>query len=181
MSWRLVAFTGPAGCGKSAAADTLAGEGWRRVKFADPLKAMLRALYRFADVPDEGIDARIEGHLKEEVDPVLMGVTPRSAMQTLGTEWGREAMHPDLWITLWKRRAWQLMDMGIGVVVDDCRFANEAEAVRSLGGVVVRIDGRHKGLQASHASERFDLQPDLVLLNTGTLLDFRARVLEVVC
>jgi len=176
---KLVAFTGPAGAGKSSAAKALVeDEGWRLVKFADPLKSMLRALYRFVDVPDDGIEARIEGRLKEVVDPILMGLSPRHAMQTLGTEWGRDAMHPDLWVTLWKRRAWQLMDRGVGVVVDDCRFANEAAAVRELGGLIVRINGRSQGLSAEHPSERIDLQPDVTILNDGDVRDLWQRALE---
>jgi hypothetical protein len=37
---RLIAFTGPAGSGKSTAASALVEEGWVRVKFADQLKNM---------------------------------------------------------------------------------------------------------------------------------------------
>jgi hypothetical protein len=79
---RLIALTGYAGSGKSTLADILACEhGFTVVKFAGPLKAMLRAL---------GLDEReIEGDLKEQPCQLLAGHTPRRAMQTLGTEWGR--------------------------------------------------------------------------------------------
>lgn len=153
---RLIAFTGPAGCGKSTASDALVACGWQRVKFAGPLKDMMRAL--------GFTEAHIEGHLKEQPSDLLLGRTPRHAMQTLGTEWGRECIGPDFWTGLAARRIAAALNAGVSVVVDDCRFANEAEVIRGLGGKVVRIEGRG-GIGGSHASEAFAFDPDMVVRN----------------
>ena len=40
----IIALTGPAGCGKTTVAKQLEGHGFVRVRFAGPIKAMLRAL-----------------------------------------------------------------------------------------------------------------------------------------
>ena len=142
---RLVAFTGPAGAGKSTAAQHLVDKhGFVRVRFAGPLKDMMRAI---------GLgEAEIEGALKERPSVLLGGKTPRHAMQTLGTEWGRECIGPDFWTGLWGRIARDVMNEGGRVVVDDCRFENEAEVVRSFGGVIVRLTGRG-GISGAHVSE----------------------------
>ena len=156
----LVALTGRAGSGKSTAADYLVEEhGFVLVKFAEPLKNMLRAL---------GLsDEEIEGSLKEQRCSLLAGRTPRHAMQTLGTEWGRDCIGADFWIGLWERIACDVLDHGGRVVVDDCRFPNEAGAVRRAGGRVVGLTGRG-GIAGAHASEA-GVEPDLWIANGGSV------------
>lgn len=167
--FRVIGLTGLAGSGKSTVADHLIrAHGARREKFAGPLKDMMRAL---------GLtEAEIEGGRKELPSDILCGATPRWAMQSIGTEWGRKMIHPDLWVSAWKRRA----SSGL-VVADDCRFANEFSAVRELGGAVIRID--RPGLSAGeHASEQEmgGLEPDAVIVNGGSVDDLVEEVDRIV-
>jgi hypothetical protein len=168
---RLVALTGAAGSGKSTAADYLVGTGWQRVKFAGPLKDMMRALYRGAGLHDDQIERRIEGDLKEQVDPLLGFETPRWAMQTLGTQWGRELITRNLWAGIAESRIRAHLQAGERVVVDDCRFENEAALVRALGGRVVRLTGRG-GIAGAHASEQ-GVEPDMACPNGGTIAELQ--------
>ncbi|MCW2242254.1 nucleoside/nucleotide kinase family protein [Azospirillum canadense] len=165
----VIALTGLAGSGKSTVADRLtAMYGFRREKFAGPLKDMMRA---FGLSEDE-----IEGDRKEVSSDLLCGATPRHAMRTLGTEWGRMLIHPDLWASAWRRRA------STGrVVADDCRFLNEATAVRTLGGTIVRIE--RPGLAAAaHVSEQemSGIVPDETIVNDGSPADLARKVDELV-
>lgn len=122
---------GVAGAGKSALARVLARDyGYAVVKFADPLKDMLRVL-------GLGV-AELEGDKKAAPSELLCGKSPRWAMQSLGTEWGRQMLGESLWVDAWRRRV-EAMPAGAKIVVDDCRFPNELEAARSLGFVPVRI------------------------------------------
>ena len=88
MRPRLIGFCGAAGAGKTHAATLLARDwGYSRVRFAGPLKAMLHAL---------GLtEADTDGAAKDQPADLLGGRTPRHAMQTLGTEWGRALISPD--------------------------------------------------------------------------------------
>ena len=175
----LVAFTGLAGSGKSTACQALLDEGWIRVKFADGLKNMLRAFYRSCGIEDSAyIEARIEGDMKEEPCPFLRGRTPRHAMQTLGTEWGRDCISPDLWVQAWRQRVGTLLSDGVPVVTDDCRFVNEADAVRRLGGRIVRVE--RPGLSTgAHASEAMAFEPDMVIHNDKTIEQFQHAIVYV--
>lgn len=164
----LLALCGPIGSGKSAAAQALRKRGWRLHKFAGPLKAMLRGYYRSQRLTYQEIEARIEGDLKETPDPLLGGQTPRLAMQTLGTEWGREIIAPDFWIEALRGPVEADLAQGLKVVIDDCRFPNEAALVRALGGEVVMLL-RGSGPAGSHASEAFAFEPDRRIANTGTI------------
>ncbi|WP_374834639.1 deoxynucleotide monophosphate kinase family protein [Paenochrobactrum pullorum] len=157
---RVIALTGLAGSGKSTASAYLQSKGYRLTKFASPLKDMLRAIGYS--------EAEIEGHLKEA--PRADGYTPRHAMQTLGTEWGRNCMGQNFWVNIWKERA----SSGL-IVVDDCRFPNEADAVRSLGGTVIRLEGRG-GIAGRHVSEAMDFEPDCVISNDGSIAELYERL-----
>ena len=154
---KLVAFCGYMGSGKSFCADYLVKNfGYTKVKFAKPLKSMLRAL---------GLTEReLEGDLKEQPCALLNGATPRWAMQTLGTEWGRTLIHENLWGDLWQSEVLALLNDQTPVVVDDCRFPNEAERVRKMGGTLVLI--QRPGMDGGgHCSESIPSEPNLTLHN----------------
>jgi hypothetical protein len=164
----VIALTGLAGSGKSTASKYLVEKhGYQLVKFAGPLKDMLRAI---------GLsEAQIEGELKEEPCEWLQGATPRHAMQTLGTQWGRDCIGRSFWIELWVRRVNQIIAEAGRVVVDDCRFHNEADEVRKLGGVVWRLVGRG-GIAGSHESEAGCGRPDIEIHNTREIADLHCQL-----
>lgn len=158
----VVALSAPAGGGKSTAARYLVdGYGYTLVKFAGPLKSMLRLI---------GLtDAHIEGQLKEVPSPLLCGKTPRHAMQSLGAAWGRDCIGPDLWRNVWYETAADVLDHGGRVVVDDLRFPNEHEAVRRLGGVVVALTGRSGPDVGGHISEAYRPAANFSVWNGGSV------------
>lgn len=170
---RLIAFAGPAGSGKSEAASVLVQSGFVRLKFADTLKGMLTVLYEMTDLDREEIWRRLEGDLKEKPDPYLNGSSPRHAMRTLGTEWGRELIHPDIWTSLWRRRVNLHLKAGLSVVVDDLRFPNEADLVRDLGGEIYKVFRPQVAVTSDHPSERFDFGFDGYIANAGSVPDLQ--------
>lgn len=151
----IIGFCGLAGAGKTTAAEYLEHEhGFARVRFAGPLKAMMAALGCSQD--------EIDGHLKDSPCNLLGGKTPRQAMQWLGTEWGRDMIAPDLWT-----RAWNAAASASRIVADDVRFANEADAIRARGGIVVEIHRPGAGavVGATHISEAMPFAPDVRIEN----------------
>jgi hypothetical protein len=107
-------------------------------------------------------------------------LTPRYALQLLGTEWGRHCF-PDTWAAAALRTAKVVIEYGLHydcrtglsstprpmgysfVAIPDVRFINEMKAVRAAGGKVIRVVRRIEGTirNATHRSETelFDL-PD---------------------
>lgn len=164
----VVGLSGAAGSGKSTASAWLVSQGYKLVKFAGPLKDMCRAIGMTEDM--------IEGNLKEVPNrELLQGKSPRFAMQTLGAEWGRNLMGSNFWTDLWSHRAEQALASGHGVVVDDCRYENEAERIWELGGIVIRLEGRG-GIGGKHSSEQLHFDPDDIIANTGTITDLHAAL-----
>ncbi len=107
--------------------------------------------------------------------PIL---TPRFAMQTLGTQWGRHC-YDDVWIDLAMRRVEQAGDTDI-VVISDVRFLNEAQAIRDAGGVIWSVYRPEIESSDSHRSETESdmIKPDIVINNNGTLDQLREAVLS---
>lgn len=167
----LIAFTGKAHSGKTTAAQFLLRAGYERVSFADPIKQMVRCLTPTTD--------------KHAAPPAFGGKTLRELYQTLGTDWGRNMVDPNIWVSLGRERIQSLLldtceGINKGVVIDDLRFDNEAELVRDLGGLVIRVEREGAELM-SHESER-GVSPSLVsaiLRNDRTAADLHAAVAAV--
>lgn len=168
MSRTIIAFTGLAGAGKSTAASHLVNHSvYTRVRFAGPLKAMMAALGLTA--------AEIDGDRKEEPCALLGGKTPRWAMQTIGTEWGRKLIDESLWVRAWRADVDRLPE-GWPVVVDDCRFPNEAAAIQAAGGHIVRIERPGAGTASKHESELHQLPAMLTIQNDKSEADLFRQI-----
>ena len=176
---RVIGFCGLAGSGKTTAARALQDiHDWQRVSFAGPLKRMAEACGMTL--------SEMAGDLKETPRAWLCGKTPRQFLQFIGTEFGRDMIGPDFWVNCWRNQVDRLVlealaDLaleGLRIVADDVRFPNEAAMIRSLGGIVVRIDrpGAGSASGAGHASERMEFAPDLIIENTGDLAQFEAAI-----
>lgn len=168
---KVIGFHGRARSGKDSAANfLLASAGGYIYSFADPIRDMLRAI---------GLDMRDPywADRKEAIIPAL-GVSPRRMMQTLGTEWGREQIHPDFWLRLAQQR---LLNDGPGMIIPDVRFENEAAWVRGIGGLIVHIHREGAPAVEGHQSEAgISVHlTDAHVSNNGTLQDLQQVVKEL--
>lgn len=168
----LIGIYSPAqGSGKSTLATALIEQfGFRLSKMAGPLKDMIRSYLRGQGCPDAEIERYVEGDLKEEPCLYLHGATPRHAMQTLGTEWGRNCMGENFWVSSFLGRINFLRMDGFAIVCDDVRFPNEAQAIRDAGGFLVHLERPSISADTSHASEGSlkDYPFDLYIVNQYT-------------
>ncbi|MGO7451857.1 hypothetical protein ACCS81_07595 [Rhizobium ruizarguesonis] len=172
-------YSDAAGSGKSEVAGTLIRHGYQSVKFAGPLKNMARGLLSSMGFDDVTVERMIEGDLKEVVIPGFKTVTPRQIMQTLGTDWGREAIDQDLWTKVAAAKIEGLRDKGLDVVVDDLRFPNEYDLIASLGGTLVQVvradpsreaGGAYEGKLSGHLFHH-------IVHNNGTLRELYSKTL----
>lgn len=168
----VIGIAGPARAGKDTVASYILGaRGYGyRYGFADPIKRMLLAL---------NIDCTDPFWVqnKESEIPAL-GVSLRHLLQTLGTEWGRRLVNPDLWVILAKQ---QLADAGPGMVVSDVRFENEAKWIRSIGGLIIHLRRKDAQQVKPHESEfGIAIEPvDVCIGNNGTLEQLHSAVTEM--
>ena len=85
-------------------------------------------------------------------------------------------MGEDFWVNAWKMRAQMYIEQGMKVVVDDCRFPNELQAVKDLNGITLKISRPVSAPVESHISEQHILKTDYELMNTSTLGELKATV-----
>lgn len=176
---KLIGIAGRKGSGKDTFAQPLleahygGNHRFVQVRFADPFKDMMRAMLTAAGLNPEYITRCIEGDLKEAPLEILGGMSMRHAMQTLGTEWGRAMLNERVWTNIAVSRIQNYAALGIyGVVITDVRHPDEVDAIKSLGGKVIKIHGRSVPNELSnHSSERLigDLVVDMTVYNTGTI------------
>ena len=166
-------YIGTMGAGKTTTADYIANaHGYASVGLLDLGKRLAKELFDFSDdqlwgnlknTPDPRYVHRYD---IDEVNPNIVAhpvyLTPRLALQKLGTEFGR-ACYSDIWIDRALQTARTLLaaqdgsdrspvmytaSEGIsewpslaikGVVFHDIRYVNEAEALRRAGGKLIRV------------------------------------------
>lgn len=195
---RVVAFCGFKGSGKDTAADHLVEEyGYTKISLAYPLKAACKSIFDFSDEALWGAsqfreepDSRYVFAGKNPVDGTPLTkvardvhhywlresdgewfpqfVSPRVALQTLGTEWGRR-LYENIWLDACLNHIRRTGNDKH--TISDVRFRNELDGVRSAGGVVVRLLRGER--QSSHPSElEMESIPledfNFVVANTGT-------------
>lgn len=148
-----------------------------RLSFASPLKAMMTTLLEASGYSDSEADEYVYGSRKEDVIPIF-GRTSREMMQTLGTEWGRNAVSPDIWMKVTERKMVELLDAGKRVIIDDMRFHNEFEMVCRHGGHTIKVFRRTVDQIPVHSSEGAltHQQFDSILTNGGTIENLLEKV-----
>lgn len=125
--------------GKTTIAEHLAdANDYHPLPFAGTLKAMATVLLGDIGYDQDFIKYLLQ-HNKSAYIPEFC-CTIRHLLQTLGTEWGRNLIDRDIWLTVWSSKFRILSHAGHKVVVDDVRFLNEAELIRALGGEMWLIE-----------------------------------------
>jgi hypothetical protein len=170
---KIIGFAGRIGSGKTLAASMIPDA--HCLQWADPI---YRGLAAMLSIPDEVLRDRAQ---KERfLDVGGLDVVPRDLLRTLGTEWGRALVHPDIWVMLTMARIDRLAD-AIGAdafAVCGTRFPNEVQAIRARGGEVWWVD--RPGVAVGTHSSDFQIGPDDcddIIRNTGTVGQLRHRVL----
>lgn len=197
----LIALTGLAGAGKDSVADVLVTHaGFSKLAFADALRAEVANAFDLGDqyglltnratkeLPHPALALQNCKDIEAlRVAYCLCGVigppattaatmhaprSPRQILQWWGTEY-RRAQDRDYWVRKLTRTVMRLAAQGQRrIVITDCRFANEAAALRAQDGEVWQVV--RPGLapvEGGHASQTDGarLEPDAVIVNAGRI------------
>lgn len=175
----LFGIAGPARSGKDTVASYFERVGFVVTHFADPIKDGLAAMFNLSH-------DQLNGSLKDSTLDWLP-LSPRQLLQTLGTEWGRGMVCPDVWLRLAEQFVNHYLDGETGydgVVFADVRFDDEADWIRSQGGVVLHVVRDAAPAVADHVSEQgvARLPQDWVFYNndsiSGLYLRLNDRLIE---
>lgn len=123
-------------------------------------------------IEESGMNWLNESFLRSEI------LTPRLILQLLGTEGGRDVIHPNIWVNATLGN----LKEDDKIIITDCRFPNEVEGIKKRKGIVVRVVRPSKISTSTHPSETSlnDYKDwDYVIINDGTLEDLELKVREM--
>ena len=204
----IIGLTGPAGCGKDTVALLLATHArFTSLAFADALRSEVcnsfridhsllsrrdlkeqpceeLALERCSDNAFIGVMLR---HLSADGEHAAQALiaprSPRTIMQWWGTEYRRQTCREDYWTRTLKARV-HIQQGGqlwrqARHVVSDVRFANEAQAIRDMGGVIWQVKRPDLAACTGHSSETDGsvFKPEAVINNRHDLRHLRLVVM----
>lgn len=174
----IIGVSGYARAGKDSLAEILVKDmEFERVAFADVLRQVLYTLNPFI-APWTDLKSVVDEHGWEYAKtqgPVSQYQEVRRLLQTLGTDVGRGMFGPNFWVN----SLFQSLDLTKKqYVISDVRFPNEADAVKDVGGRVVRVERPGTDPVNSHPSEvALDGYPfDAIFNNDDTLEHLRIMV-----
>lgn len=203
----ILGITGLIGSGKDTIADYLIRfHGFKKLSYAEPLKDAVAAVFGWDREMLEGTTTSSR-QWREEIDEWwakrldIPHLTPRWVLQQWGTEVCRKNFHNDIWVAATENNLRKIND---NVVITDCRFPNEVDAIRNAGGKVIRVvRGKNPNWYSCaedytltqnpqalailmdynvHASEysSVGLKYDFVIDNNGTVDELHALIKSVI-
>jgi hypothetical protein len=130
----LIGLHGLPSAGKDSTAKILVNTyGWRRVAFADPVRAAVYRLNPWIKGAQSQLRPLVQAHgwdkLKRSVPEV------RDLLDRMGTEVGRQMFGETVWVDMAFRR----ISPDDNVVITDVRAENEADRIHEHGGLVVNV------------------------------------------
>lgn len=179
----IIGVTGQKFNGKDTVADYLvANHGYTKLSLAGPLKQMCQVLFGFDD-------AQLYGDLKEVVDS-RWNITPRRAMQFVGTEMVRDTITgllPDIGEDFWvavliNKIAEQSLYDRRRFVISDIRFENELKCLKNYKPKSKFIRVERSSIEVNpfsvHPSETaiMTLPVDFVIANDASLEELYTKV-----
>jgi hypothetical protein len=207
----IIGLSGFAGAGKDTVADLLVTHaGFRKLAFADALRAELLGAFQadpltfsrrewksqpmeclaLSRCTEPGYVGAVLTHLAEGNPQLMVNVelinprTPRQTMQWWGTQYRRTG-DADYWARQVRKSISYFMTQchERHFVVTDCRYANEVETLRAMGGWLWQVkrpgldagtttEGRH-----SSAADGSEFDPDAVINNIHDIKHLQQLVL----
>ena len=164
----IIAFTGQKRSGKSEASKWFESRGYKRINFKDSLVGEIKQ--NFPDL------LKVIGDDFNNKPPAV-----RALLQNYGTE-VRRRDNKNYWTLKWLDQVDDYMDSSkkCDIVVDDCRFLNEAKVVNDFNGIIIKVT--RKGFTGdSHISEteQSKIKPDYTI-NNDTTLDNLYKQLKII-
>lgn len=175
----LIGITGFKRCGKDTTGLYLINNhNYIKYSFAGALKAACSEIFMFDY-------EQTEGSKKEDFDE-RWNINPRKVFQRFGTEIFRDSLEqffPEMkhlknnfWI--YRFKIWYQEQIrknpNVRIVVTDVRFQNEADIIKELGGIIIKVSRKNIMSDDKHASEIniLNIKADYDIKNDSSIEDY---------
>lgn len=148
----IYSITGFIGSGKDTCANHLIeNHGFKKMAFADPLKDVVAAAFNWDREMLQGDtkDSRKARNVVDEKWSEVLRIpnfTPRKALQFVGTNVFKKHVSSKFWIqrTVDRIKSEQAADPNVRIVITDCRYHDEFQALKNLGASSIFVDRGNK-------------------------------------
>jgi hypothetical protein len=167
--------------------NTELGEEWWYLQLKDNYGYKIPQLYNYLewkDIKSPSIDYTL-------LQPIKL--TPRLLLQLLGTECGRDIIHPNVWVNSlmseYKMNYAQHPDIDYieskqypNWIITDMRFPNELQAIKDRGGITIRVnrvpfDSIEETMRFHPSETALDnAKFDYTIINNGTIEDLIEKI-----
>ena len=186
MNQNLIGITGYKRSGKDTAGEYFIKQGYIKYAFAGPLKKACQEIFMFTDEQTEGKD-------KEKYDD-RWNISARKVFQRFGTEIFRENLadfYPEMekikenfWtyrFKIWYENQLKI-NKDIKIVVTDVRFDNEANIIKELGGIIIKVKRKKIINLDQHKSETSieKIKCDYLVKNDSNIENYYEKLSKIV-
>jgi|ETNmetMinimDraft_8_1059916.scaffolds.fasta_scaffold13216_3 hypothetical protein len=186
MNQNLIGITGYKRSGKDTAGEYFIERGYIKYAFAGPLKKACQEIFMFTDEQTEGKD-------KEKYDD-RWNISARKVFQRFGTEIFRENLadfYPEMekikenfWtyrFKIWYENQLEI-NKDVKIVVTDVRFDNEANIIKELGGIIIKVKRKNKKNLDQHKSETSieKIKCDYLVKNDSNIENYYKKLSKIV-
>ena len=175
---KLIGLSGRAGSGKDTVANYMVNNyNYTKLSFGNVLKDVVSCIFGWPRHLLEG-DTKESREFREKEDKwwsthLKIKITPRIALQKIGTDVFRMHFHPDIWLLILKKQITKYDK----IVVTDIRFLNEYNMIKNMGGTIIKIS-RNEQIKDTHLSENIldNIQFKYEIDNNGTIKELHQKI-----
>lgn len=175
----IIGLAGYARSGKDTLASMMVSNyDFKQIAYADALKNILKATNPLLDEDGMRLNEALSYFGEDDLKSSKYGGEYRRLCQKLGTEGIRKNIGESTWINVVKDSI--SADPESDWVVTDCRFANEIQAVKDLGGQVLWVHRPGVDPVNSHSSDNSisERDADEIIYNMGTKADMLSQFIQ---
>lgn len=174
---RIIGICGYSRVGKDTAGDILEkGFGYKKKAFADNLREIAK---RINPLISDGFEQRrynswIDEYGYDSAKEKVSGLRP--FLVTLG-----ESIRNVLGKNIWIDAVLSPENLTENIVIMDVRYGNEANRIKELGGIIIRIDRPHIGpANETEAKSIPEILPNIIINNNGSIEELRNNILSAI-
>jgi len=165
----IIGICGLKGSGKDTLGNILVEKyGFEKLSFAETLKDIVSIIFSWDRKLLEGNTTKSR-KFRETIDnwwskELQKEITPRKMLQFIGTDLFRNNFHKDIWVKIIERKL--INNNSKNIVITDCRFLNESEIIKKLGGIIIKINRNINNIDI-HSSEQqiTTIKPNYIIEN----------------
>jgi hypothetical protein len=166
-------ITGKKRVGKDTFGDYLTSEyGYVRFAFAGCIKRCINDIFL--------LDGKEEK--KDKIDE-RWNISPRKLYQEFGTNIFRnniEKFYPNLQLShnIWIERFIKFVELNKNknIIVTDVRFQDEADIIKSYGGIIIKVIRDTKLEKDTHISENVNVKYNILIKNNSSIKEYKKNI-----